>query len=236
VEGGGPASLPDYSTGYTPGYYAAMIRSTQTFKPFPGSGGLKLTAVFVREVPGPVASFSRINSVGINIGVAELSLSRSPILLIANEGTGPLINARITGVEITGARLKIANNEAGEINTGGFFEFYQPPAFRPLTPEETATPDPYNIRYTQYGGIMVASKPQLTAPGNAITASNPINIGTLNPGQDREFNNLQYAWVKANVGFGAPIGGVSFSFLQYRVTIWITADNFETAPVSFWTN
>jgi hypothetical protein len=83
---------------------------------------------------------------------------------------------------------------------------------------------------------MIANKPRLTAPSNPITESNPITIGTLNPGQDREFNDLQYAWVKTDLSLGNEFNGVSFSFLQYRVTVWIKADNFPATPVSFWTN
>ena len=235
LEGALPADLSNPSL-WNPEYNAALIRPTLTVKPFPGVTSIKLTAVFVRKVAAPVASFTRNNELSFGVGNANVSVSRSPILKIANEGTAPLVNARITGVEISGARLKVQSNEAEELNTGGFFEFYLPPSFRPLTPDELAAPDPYNIKDTEYGIGMIVNKPRLTAPRTAITESNPITIGTLNPGQDREFNDLQYAWVKTDLSLGDELNGVSFSFLQYRVTIWITADNFPATPVSFWTN
>ncbi len=235
LEGAVPADL-SYPSPWNPEYNAALTRPTLTVKPFPGVTSIKLTAVFVRKVAAPVASFTRNNELSFGVGNANVSFTRNPILKIANEGTAPLVNARITGVEISGARLKVASNEAEELNTGGFFEFYLPPAFRPLTPDELAAPDPYNIKDTEYGIGMIVNKPRLTAPRTAITESNPITIGTLNPGQDREFNDLQYAWVKTDVSLGNEFNGVSFSFLQYRVTIWIKADNFPATPVSFWTN
>lgn len=213
-----------------------LTKSKQVFKLSPFATSMKLTAIFVREVPGPVASFTRINSFGFSLGVVELSVTRYPILQIRNAGTGPMTNAKIVGVEISGARMKPSSNDAEEVNTGGFFEFYLPPTFRPLTPEEEANPDPYIIRNTEFAAAMIASKPRLTKPRDAITVSNPINIGTLRPGDYQEFNNLEYFWPKADLSLGLPIGGVSFSFLQYRVTIWITADELPATPVSFWTN
>lgn len=132
--------------------------------------------------------------------------------------------------------MKPSSDDVEELTTGGFFEFYLPPNFRPLTPEEIATPDPYFIRYTEYAALMIANKPRLTKPRDAITANNPINIGTLRPGDYKEFNDLEYFWPKANLSLGLPIGGVSFSLLQYRVTIWISADELPPTPVSFWTN
>ena len=235
LEGAMPADLPN-ADAWSPAYNAALIRPTLTVKPFPGVTSIKLTAVFVRKVAAPVASFTRLNTLNYGLEFVDISVSRSPILKIANEGTAPLVNARITGVEITGARMKVQSNDVEELNTGGFYDFYLPPFFRPLTPEEVATPDPWLLQYNGYGAAMIAQKPRLTAPRNAITESNPIIIGTLNPGQDREFNDLQYAWVKTDLSIGTPFNGLSFSFLQYRVTIWITADNFPATPVSFWTN
>ena len=213
-----------------------LTKSKQVFKLAPFATSMKLTAVFVREVPGPVASFTRLNTLGFGFGVIDLSVTRNPILKIANEGTGPMTNAKIVGVEISGARMKPSSNDIEELTTGGFFEFYLPTNFRPLTPEETANPDPYFIQYTEYAAAMIASKPRLTAPRTAITESNPITIGTLRPGDYQEFNNFEYFWPKANLSLGLPIGGVSFSLLQYRVTIWITADELPPTPVSFWTN
>jgi len=213
-----------------------LTKSKQVFKLSPFATSMKLTAIFVREVPGPVASFTRINSFGFSLGVVELSVTRYPILQIRNAGTGPMTNAKIVGVEISGARMKPSSNDAEEVNTGGFFEFYRSPNFNPLTPEEIANPDPHFIQNTDFAATMIASKPRLTKPRDAITASNPINIGTLRPGDYQEFNNFEYFWPKADLSLGLPIGGVSFSFLQYRVTIWITADELPATPVSFWTN
>jgi uncharacterized delta-60 repeat protein len=235
LEGAVPADLSNPSL-WNPEYNAALIRPTLTVKPFPGVTSIKLTAVFVRKVAAPVASFTRNNELSFGVGNVNVSFTRNPILKIANEGTAPLVNARITGVEISGARLKVQSNEAEELNTGGFYDFYLPPTFRPLTPEEVAAPDPWLLQYNGYGVTMIANKPRLTAPSNPITESNPITIGTLNPGQDREFNDLQYAWVKTDLSLGNEFNGVSFSFLQYRVTVWIKADNFPATPVSFWTN
>ena len=213
-----------------------LTKSKQVFKLAPFATSMKLTAIFVREVPGPVASFTRINSLGFSLGFVDLSVTRYPILQIRNAGTGPMTNAKIVGVEISGARMKPSSNDAEEVNTGGFFEFYRSPNFNPLTPEEIANPDPYFIQNTEFATTMIASKPRLTKPRDAITASNPINIGTLRPGDYQEFNNFEYFWPKADLSLGLPIGGVSFSLLQYRVTIWITADELPPTPVSFWTN
>jgi hypothetical protein len=235
VEGARPASLPAYILPWSPEMQVELTKPTLVFTPTYGTN-VKLTAVFVREVPGPVASFTRLNTLGFGLGVFDVSLTRYPILKIANEGTGPMTNAKIVGVEISGARMKPSSDDVEELTTGGFFEFYLPPNFRPLTPEEIATPDPYFIRYTEYAALMIANKPRLTKPRDAITTSNPINIGTLRPGDYQEFNELEYFWPKANLSLGLPIGGVSFSLLQYRVTIWISADEMPATPVSFWTN
>ena len=235
VEGARPASLPTYILPWSPQMQVELTKPTLVFTPTYGNN-IKLTAVFVRKVPGPVASFTRLNTLGFGLGVFDVSLTRYPILQIRNAGTGPMTNANIVGVEISGARMKPSSDDVEELTTGGFFEFYLPPNFRPLTPEEIATPDPYFIKFTEYAALMIANKPRLTKPRDAITTSNPISIGTLRPGDYKEFNNLEYFWPKANLSLGLPIGGVSFSLLQYRVTIWISADELPPTPVSFWTN
>jgi len=203
------------------------------------SGQVSVVANWVKFEPAFEAEFGDLAELCIGIGTiapkravpvdVEACGPRNPLILARNIGRAPAKNARITDVQITGARLHI-NSEPipSEVTPGAFCQW----AFLPQGADESLNPDPCRLQYIPYINSGISDgRPRL------VRTSFPIAIGSINPtsygagfeGQAR----VEFVWPKLVFGVGNPQLELKTDFIEYRVTVTIEWDGGSTTA-SFW--
>ena len=203
------------------------------------AGQVSVVANWVKFEPEFEAEFGDLAELCIGIGTiapkravpvdVEACGPRNPLILARNIGRARAVNARITNVQITGARIHISTEPIpAEVTPGAFCQW----AFVPQDDGEASRPDPCGLQYIPYINSGISDgRPRL------VRTTFPLNMGTLETtrygagfeGQAR----VEFVWPKLVFGVGNPQLELKTDFIEYRVTVTIEWDGGSTTT-SFW--